>query len=61
MSVSGSETGDEGWTHGLGYHDTDRITLPAVLAGVISGFLCPDRAIQGLVVGWGSTLETLVT
>ncbi|GLJ24294.1 hypothetical protein SUGI_0463500 [Cryptomeria japonica] len=40
---------------------TTRLALPVVLGGVISGFLCPDRATRGLAVGWGSTLETLVT
>lgn len=40
---------------------TTGMALPMVLAGVINGFLCPDKATQGLVVGWGRTLETLVT
>lgn len=37
------------------------LALLVVLGGVISGFLCPDRVTRGLVVGWGGTLETLVT
>lgn len=27
--------------------------LPIVVGGVISGYLCPDRVTQGMVVGWG--------
>lgn len=37
------------------------LVLTAVLVGVISGFLSPDRATQGLAMGWGRTLEILVT
>lgn len=35
--------------------------LPSVLVGLICGFLCPDRRSKGLLVGWGSVLEDMVT
>lgn len=37
------------------------LALPVVIRGAISGFLCLDRVTQGLAVGWGGALETLVT
>lgn len=35
--------------------------LPSVLASFIGVFLCLDRRLKGLVVGWGLVLEDMVT
>lgn len=41
--------------------DLDYAPLPLVLAGFIGGFLCPNRRLKGLSVGWGLVLEDMVT
>lgn len=44
--------GDIRWEDMIMYYET----LPIILAGLIGGFICPNRRSQGFIIGWGDII-----